>query len=75
MTERQKEVLTFISAFTAENGFAPSYREIGTSLNITPNAVRSKLQALQAKGCITVPAGRQRAIALTAEGKAACSAS
>jgi SOS-response transcriptional repressor LexA len=34
-TKKQKELLDFITAFIAEHGYSPSYREIMTSLNYT----------------------------------------
>jgi SOS-response transcriptional repressor LexA len=34
-TKKQKELLDFISAFIAEHGYSPSYREIMTGLNYT----------------------------------------
>ena len=71
VTPRQKEVLAFIAAYTAENGTPPSYREMGQHLKITPNAVAGKLRALEAKGCITNRQGQHRSIVLTPEGKAA----
>ena len=73
VTPRQRDVLAFIDAYTAENDVPPTYREIGTATNLTVNAVACKLRALQNKGCLTFAAGRHRAITLTEEGKAACS--
>ncbi len=34
-TKKQKQILTFIEQFIAENGYSPSYREIMTGLNYT----------------------------------------
>ena len=71
VTPRQKEVLAFIVKYVLEHDEAPSYREIGDALKITPNAVAAKLRALKIKGCLTAGEGRKRAIAITPQGKAA----
>lgn len=40
-TKKQKELLDFISAFIAEHGYSPSYREIMAGLNYTSVATVS----------------------------------
>ena len=40
-TKKQKELLDFISAFIAEHGYSPSYREIMSGLNYTSVATVS----------------------------------
>jgi repressor LexA len=34
-TKKQREMLSFIQTFIAENGYSPSYREIMSGLNYT----------------------------------------
>ena len=43
ITERQKEVLTFISEFTEENAYPPTVREIGDHFQISLRAVQDTL--------------------------------
>ena len=50
ITERQKEVLTFISEFTEENSYPPTVREIGDHFEISLRAVQDHIAALQKKG-------------------------
>lgn len=40
-TKKQKEILNFITAFIAEHGYSPSYREIMSSLDYTSVATVS----------------------------------
>lgn len=51
LTDRQKEVLEFISKHVANQGYPPSIREIGKEFGIrSTNGVRGILQALERKG-------------------------
>ena len=53
LTQRQKEVLDFISEMTEKKGFPPTIREIGQKFKITStNGVRAILSALSSKGYI-----------------------
>ena len=52
-TDKGKKILDFIRDFTAENGFAPSVREIGTAVGLSSTAsVTYHLRQLQAKGLL-----------------------
>ena len=62
ITERQKEVLTFISNFTEESGFPPTVREIGDHFGISLRAVQDHLAALQKKGYLATEQKRSRSI-------------
>ncbi|MCU0676094.1 MAG: transcriptional repressor LexA [Myxococcota bacterium] len=54
LTERQRAVLTFISASIDERGFPPTLREIGNHLGIrSTNGVNDHLRALERKGYLT----------------------
>ena len=57
-------ILSFVNAFTMENGFAPSVREIGAAVGLRSTAsVSYHLQQLQQKGLLSPGAkGRKRAI-------------
>lgn len=62
ITDRQKEVLNFISSFTEENQFPPTVREISEHFNISLRAVQDHINALQKKGFITQCQKRSRSI-------------
>jgi repressor LexA len=66
LTQRQKDILKFISDFISTNGFPPSYREIGHHFNITSTfGVKRHLDALIKKGFINVDSKSNRSISLT----------
>jgi repressor LexA len=51
LTQRQREILDFISASIVERGFPPTLREIGVHFNIrSTNGVNDHLKALEKKG-------------------------
>jgi len=51
LTQRQRDILDFISASIAERGFPPTLREIGEHFNIrSTNGVNDHLKALEKKG-------------------------
>jgi repressor LexA len=51
LTERQREILRFITRATEERGFPPTIREIGEEMNIaSTNGVNDHLKALERKG-------------------------
>ena len=64
-TNKGQEILDFIRDFTAEHGFAPSIREIGTAVGLRSTAsVSYHLHQLQSKGLLMAPApkGSKRAV-------------
>jgi repressor LexA len=51
LTQRQRDILDFISASIVERGFPPTLREIGEHFNIrSTNGVNDHLKALEKKG-------------------------
>ncbi len=50
LTERQREVLSFIQGFLRARGYPPSIREIGEHFRIYPRAAFDHLKALERKG-------------------------
>lgn len=62
ITDRQKEVLTFISDFTEENAFPPTVREISEHFGISLRAVQDHISALQKKGYLSQCQKRSRSI-------------
>ena len=62
ITDRQKEVLTFISEFTEDNAFPPTVREISEHFDISLRAVQDHIAALQKKGYLPQCKKRSRSI-------------
>ena len=67
ITERQKEVLTFISDFQEENSYPPTVREISEHFNISIRAVQDHISALQKKGFLSQTQKRSRSIRVLSE--------
>jgi len=65
LTKRQKEILDFIVSSTKENGYAPSYREIGDYFGLSsPATVHNHVQSLQKKGMLKLSFNSARSIEL-----------
>lgn len=63
ITRRQKEVLDFLSGFTANNGYSPSYEEIASGLGLNSLAtVHKHITNLQEKGLLQRAHNRSRSI-------------
>ena len=62
ITERQKEILNFISDYQAENSYPPTVREIGYHFGVSIRAVQDHITALQKKGFITQTQKKSRSI-------------
>ncbi|MBI4481425.1 MAG: transcriptional repressor LexA [Acidobacteria bacterium] len=63
LTKRQKEILEFIKAFVADQGYSPSLEEIGRHFGIASlNAVYKHLAALEERGFIRRSSNRARSI-------------
>lgn len=62
ITDRQKQVLNYISAFTEENSFPPTVREISNHFGISLRAIQDHLIALQKKGFLSESNKRSRSI-------------
>ena len=62
ITDRQKEVLNYISEFTEENAYPPTVREISTHFEISLRAVQDHILALQKKGYLSQSQKRSRSI-------------
>lgn len=52
LTQRQEEVLEFITHFIEHHRYAPTYRELGDHFQVTLNGIRGHLMALQRKGYV-----------------------
>ena len=54
LSERQKKILNFLEAFTSENEYPPTIREIGAAVGISSTSVVNyNLNVLEKKGYIT----------------------
>lgn len=62
ITERQKEVLTYISNFTEDNSYPPTVREISEHFGISIRAIQDHIIALQKKGFLSLSQKRSRSI-------------
>lgn len=70
ITTRQKNLLAFIQRFHAENGYMPTYREIGDACGLSsPSSVRYQMQHLATHGKIRLIQGRHRGIILEGDAK------
>ena len=65
ITRRQREVYDFISRFVTENGYSPSFEEIGHGLKLNSLAtVHKHISNLEKKGLLTRDYNRSRSIDL-----------
>lgn len=63
LTDRQKDILSFIEQFRNENGYPPTLREIGKRFEISSTfGVKRHLDALVKKGYIAVESNASRGI-------------
>ena len=66
LTNRQRQILNFISESIENKGFPPTRTEISLAFGFrSPNAAESHLRALQKKGVIRILSGISRGITLT----------
>lgn len=63
LTSRQRDVFKYITSYIDERGYAPTLREIGSSLGIrSTNGVNEHLRALERKGYLTRDGEKARAL-------------
>jgi repressor LexA len=63
MTPRQLEALNFIKSFIKENGYSPSFSEIGDGIGMKSNSgVHDLIHILFEQGKISMSRGRSRSI-------------
>jgi repressor LexA len=66
LTNRQRDVLSFIRTFSTRHGVPPTVREIAHRFEVTPRAAFDHLRALERKGALQRrAAGRRTSRALT----------
>src|ERR1700693_6406715 len=65
ITRRQRQVYDFISEFVQQNGYSPSFEEIGQGLELSALAtVHKHISNLEKKGLLTRDYNRSRSIDL-----------
>ncbi len=65
LTDRQREILDFITAYGAENGFAPTVREVAAAFGYrSPKAAHDHMRALERKGAVRRTRGIARGLEL-----------
>lgn len=70
ITKRQQQAFEFICAFTAEHGYPPSVREIGSAIGLSsPSTVHSHLHKLEEAGYIKRDPNKPRAIEICEDAK------
>ena len=62
ITDRQKEVLTYISTYTEENSYPPTVRDVSEHFGISLRAVQDHILALQKKGFLSQSQKKARSI-------------
>jgi repressor LexA len=71
LTKRQKQIIDFINQFTEDNGYAPSYREIGDHFGLSSTAtVCEHIQTLEEKGYLKTDPNEARSIEIIENEKA-----
>lgn len=71
ISARQQEILEFLHAHVARNGYPPTVREIGHAVGLTsPSTVHSHLAALERAGHIRRDATKPRALEVIEGGRA-----
>lgn len=65
LTKRQRQILDFITEFIKENGFTPSYREIGDYFDLSsPATIYAHIENLKKKGFLKTQYNEARSIQL-----------
>ncbi len=62
LTQRQKDIASFISTFIKQNNYAPSVRDIADHFQFSVKAAHDHLKALEAKQVIRTTGGISRSI-------------
>lgn len=70
MTEKQKQVLLFISEYIENNGFTPSYQEMCDELGIKSKShIHNIVKNLEQQGYIQSIRGKTRSISIVSQNK------
>ena len=69
LTDRQKEVLAYISSFSEEHSYPPTIREIAERFQISVKGAYDHVKALERKGTLRLGENRSRSIEVLAREK------
>ncbi len=69
LTDRQKEVLAYISSFSEEHSYPPTIREIAERFGISVKGAYDHVKALERKGTLRLGENRSRSIEVLAREK------
>ncbi|MCE5257360.1 MAG: transcriptional repressor LexA [Spirochaetaceae bacterium] len=67
LTERQKEILDFLSSFIQKNSYPPTVRETAKAFDISIKGAYDHIKALEKKGVIKLQGNRSRALEIVAK--------
>jgi repressor LexA len=70
LTQRQKEILSFIAGYINQHNYPPTIREIGDFFSISVKGAHDHVTALKRKGVIKQVDKRSRTMELVGEGRA-----
>lgn len=69
LTQRQRDILTFVQRFAETHGYPPSVREIGQAMGLNSSStVHSHLEALARKGFLRRDPSKPRALEILRDG-------
>jgi repressor LexA len=69
VTEKQRQVLQFISGYMDQHGYAPAIRDVASAFDCSVKGAYDHVVALEKKGLIDRDKGRSRSILLADRGK------
>jgi repressor LexA len=69
ITDKQKQVLEFISDYSVSNGYSPAIRDVAASFECSVKGAYDHVVALEKKGLIDRSKNRSRSILLSPRGK------
>lgn len=67
LTKRQEEVLSYITKTIEDNGFSPSFKEIGDYFSFSPTAAYYMVNTLEKKGYLNSSNKKNRSLTLPVE--------
>ncbi len=70
LTERQQEILAFLTGFIEKNAYPPTVRETAKAFSISIKGAYDHMKALEKKGAIKLQENRSRAIEIVARKEA-----
>jgi repressor LexA len=61
--QKQRQILQFITRYVQENGYSPSFKEIGEAVELySLSSVHSYLHKMEQSGLVKIGNGKSRAI-------------